>query len=102
MYRNKTLLSLVREYPCQICGKQNQTVVAAHGPKRWCGGGTGIKPADLYVIPACFRCHNVLDGRDMATTIPRSERDEMWLRAWMKWMLVLAEHERLQIVGKAG
>ena len=26
-------------------------------------GGMATKPSDIFVIPACHNCHNILDGR---------------------------------------
>ncbi len=45
IYRNKKLLEIVREFPCQHCGKQDGTVVAAHSNQLRDGKGKGDRQA---------------------------------------------------------
>jgi hypothetical protein len=40
----------------------DDTVVGAHLPVF--GKGTGTKVSDLFIVAACWQCHEILDGRD--------------------------------------
>lgn len=53
------------------------TVVLAH--IRAPGDGIGTKPPDVCGVPACFDCHNVLDGR--VPRPPGMSRDDVELAA---------------------
>lgn len=78
MYRNKTLLEVVRESPCQHCGKQDGTVVAAHSNQLKDGKGRGLRAHDFRIAALCFTCHADLDqGSKMA----KWERIDMWEQA---------------------
>ncbi len=61
MYRNRKLLDLVRESPCQICGAQDGTVVAAHSNQQKDGKGMGLKAHDYRIAALCFSCHANID-----------------------------------------
>jgi hypothetical protein len=75
MYRNKKLLEIVRQSPCQHCGTEDGTVVAAHSNQLSDGKGRGIKSSDYRIAALCFRCHSELDqGKNLS----RAERTEMW------------------------
>lgn len=74
------LLRAAKDSPCQACGADDGTIVAAHGPKSICGGGMGMKPTDLAVAYLCAECHDVVDGRRRMTWEPH-ERVELWMRA---------------------
>ena len=86
MYRNKKLLEVVRQSPCQHCGRQDGTVVAAHSNLLKDGKGRGIKASDYRIAALCFTCHADLDqGNKMS----REERKEMWEdahRATVGWL----------------
>lgn len=69
-YRSKKLLEVVRELPCQLCGAEDGTVVAAHSNQ---GKGMGIKSPDWSVMALCWKCHN---EHDQAGKIPKDERRE--------------------------
>ena len=43
MYRNKRLLEIVRQLPCQICEIEDGTIVAAHSNQLRDGKGRGLK-----------------------------------------------------------
>jgi len=49
-YRNLTLLSAIREVPCQHCGAQDGTVCAAHSNQQRDGKGTGSTVAHDYRV----------------------------------------------------
>lgn len=63
-YRNAALLKHAEGQPCVRCGKQDQTVVAAHytgGRRTMYGGGLGIKVHDFLVAHLCGSCHLYMD-----------------------------------------
>jgi hypothetical protein len=75
MYRNQKLLEAVRDSPCQLCGAQNGTVVAAHSNQLRDGKGRGIKAHDYRIAALCYHCHMEIDqGKSMSR--------EMRLNAW--------------------
>lgn len=86
MYRNKKLLEVVRQSPCQHCGRQDGTVVAAHSNLLKDGKGRGIKASDYRIAALCFTCHSELD---QGSKMSREERKEMWEdahRATIGWL----------------
>ena len=78
--RSPTLLRNAREIPCQHCGVDNGTVVAAH--TNWGGGkGRGIKADDNQIASLCFDCHAELD---QGKTLTKEQRQAMWQKAHIK------------------
>lgn len=77
-YRNQKLLEACRDLPCQLCGREDGTVVAAHSNQLRDGKGRGIKSHDFRVASLCFRCHAELD---QGSKLTKEERLEMWERA---------------------
>jgi len=75
MYRNKRLLEIVRESPCQICGKQDGTVVAAHSNQQRDGKGMGIKAHDYRIAALCFTCHADID---QGKTLSKQQKFDAW------------------------
>jgi hypothetical protein len=94
MYRNKKLLEIVRESPCQSCGSQNGSVVAAHSNQLRDGKGRGIKSDDYRIAALCFTCHSELD---QGTKMSRAERVEMWEDAHRKTVGWLFDNEHLEV-----
>jgi len=86
MYRNKKLLEIVRESPCQHCGIQDGTVVAAHSNQLRDGKGRGLKSSDARIAALCYRCHSDIDqGRSLS----KDQRVEVWEsahRATIGWL----------------
>ena len=81
LYRNTRLLEAVRHSPCQHCGAQDGTIVAAHSNQLRDGKGKGIKAHDYRIAALCFRCHSELDqGKDLT----KQERLNMWEEAHRK------------------
>ena len=78
--RSPTLLRNAREIPCQHCGTDDGTVVAAHA--NWGGGrGRSIKADDNLIASLCFTCHAELDqGKNMS----KIDRQAMWVAAHLK------------------
>lgn len=78
--RSTTLLRNAREIPCQHCGADDGTVVAAHTNF---GGGKGrsIKADDNLIASLCFNCHAELD---QGKNLTKEERQNMWVKAHIK------------------
>lgn len=77
-YRNTRLTDAVRELPCQQCGIQDGTVVAAHSNQLRDGKGRGIKAHDFRIAALCYRCHADLD---QGSKMSKEERKEVWEEA---------------------
>ena len=78
MYRNKKLLEVARLLPCQHCGIEDGTVVAAHSNQLRDGKGRGLKASDFRIASLCFRCHA---EADTSSTLSKVARIEMWEQA---------------------
>lgn len=75
--RSKKLLEAARQIPCQHCGADDGTVVAAH--TNWGGGkGRGIKADDNLIASLCFACHSQLD---QGSSMSKSDRLALWSNA---------------------
>ena len=86
LYRNKKLLIIVRESPCQVCGIEDGTVVAAHSNQMRDGKSTSMKSSDYRIAAMCFKYHSNLD---QGSKMNREERVEMWEdahRATIGWL----------------
>lgn len=77
-YRNTRLTDAVRELPCQQCGIQDGTVVAAHSNQLRDCKGRGIKAHDFRIAALCYRCHADLD---QGSKMSKEERKEVWEEA---------------------
>jgi hypothetical protein len=95
MYRNKDLLEIVRQSPCQACGRVDGTVVAAHSNQLRDGKGRGLKAHDYRIAAMCFSCHSNLD---QGNTMSKEERVEMWDEAHRKTIGWLFENDRLKVI----
>jgi len=78
VYRNKKLLEVARLLPCQHCGIEDGTVVAAHSNQLRDGKGRGLKASDFRIASLCFRCHA---EADTSSTLTKVARIEMWEQA---------------------
>jgi hypothetical protein len=94
MYRNKSLLEAVRESPCQICGAQNGTVVAAHSNQQRDGKGMGLKAHDYRIAALCYTCHADID---QGKTLSKQEKFEAWDEAHRKTIGWLFETGRITL-----
>lgn len=81
IYRNRKLLDVVRQSPCQACGRADGTVVAAHSNQLRDGKGRGIKAHDYRIAALCFGCHAEID---QGSKLSKAERIEMWEDAHRK------------------
>jgi len=92
------MTELVRGKPCylhldQNClsGGQNETTVFAHLPISAMGMKNRVGDVD-FGCPACFNCHNLVDGRTQAD--PPLEREWMelsHLRGTVSYMRLMAK-----------
>ena len=90
MYRNKKLLEIARLLPCQHCGIEDGTVVAAHSNQLRDGKGRGLKSSDFRIASLCFRCHA---EADTSSTLTKVARIEMWEQAHRATIGELFERE---------
>jgi hypothetical protein len=94
MYRNKKLLEIVRQSPCQHCGREDGTVVAAHSNQMRDGKGRSLKANDFRIAALCYECHSTIDsGRDLT----REERIDAWERAHRETIGWLFLNDHLQV-----
>ena len=93
-YRNQKLLEVVRNSPCQACGTQDGTVVAAHSNQLRDGKGRSLKAHDYRIAALCYRCHsNVDQGYQMS----KEEKREMWEEAHRKTIAWLFENDYIKV-----
>lgn len=93
-YRNSKILEIVRRSPCQHCGTQDGTVVAAHSNQLRDGKGRSLKAHDYRIAALCFRCHSMVDqGYQMS----KEERKEFWEDAHRKTIGWLFDNNHLKI-----
>ena len=93
-YRNKKLLEIVRESPCQLCGAEDGTVVAAHSNQLRDGKGRAIKAHDFRVAALCFRCHAEID---QGSKMSKADRLDIWEMAHRKTIGWLFENDHLEV-----
>ena len=94
MYRNKKLLEIVRNSPCQICGCQDGTIVAAHSNQLRDGKGKGIKAHDYRIAALCYKCHMELDQGNKLT---KQQKFYDWDEAHRKTIGWLFENDYLKL-----
>ena len=94
MYRNKKLLEMARQSPCQHCGMNDSSTIAAHSNQLRDGKGRGIKAHDFRVAYLCFTCHYNLD---QGNKLNKQERIEMWDEAHRKTIGWLFENDYLEV-----
>ena len=94
-YRNKPLLEVVRDAPCQLCGAQDGTVVAAHSNQQRDGKGMGIKAHDYRIAALCYACHMELD---QGSKMSKEDRQDIWEIAHRKTIGWLFENDRLRVI----
>lgn len=74
-YRNKKLLEYARRLPCQHCGADDGTVVAAHSNQLRDGKGRGLKASDYRIASLCYSCHSEID---QGKKLDKSQRVSMF------------------------
>ena len=95
MYRNKRLLEIVRQSPCQHCEISDGTVVAAHSNQLRDGKGRGLKAVDYRIAALCFSCHSTLD---YGAKLTKEQRVEMWESSHRNTVGWLFENGHLEVV----
>jgi hypothetical protein len=93
-YRNKKLTEIVRKLPCQQCGIEDGTVIAAHSNQLRDGKGTGIKAHDYRIAALCNLCHM---GLDQGRALSKTERMELWEDAHRRTIGALFEYGLLKV-----
>ena len=86
MYRNRNLLDVIRQSPCQACGREDGTVVAAHSNQLRDGKGRGLKSHDYRVAALCYACHMELDQGTKMDKDQRVQFFEDAHRATIGWL----------------
>jgi len=94
LYRNQKLLEAVRSSPCQHCGVNDGTVVAAHSNQLIDGKGRGLKAHDYRIAALCYRCHAELD---QGSKMSKQERVNMFNEAHRATIGWLFENGRLEV-----
>ena len=94
MYRNKKILELVRQSPCQNCGIENGTIVAAHSNQLRDGKGKSIKAHDFRIAALCHRCHHDVDA---SASMSRAEKLAVWEEAHRKTIGWLFLNDHMEI-----
>jgi len=84
--RDKKRLEACRALPCQHCGAEDGTVVAAHSNEGVHGKGRGIKASDEFVAALCQKCHYEVD---QGKTLSKDEKSQMWHNAYVKTVKLL-------------
>ena len=92
-YRNKKILEVVRESPCQLCGARDGTVVAAHSNQLRDGKGRSIKAHDYRIAALCYTCHADIDQGKMS----REDKQDLWEMAHRKTIGWLFENNHLEV-----
>ena len=93
-YRNTKLLEVVRDSPCQLCGAQDGTVVAAHSNQLRDGKGRSIKAHDYRIAALCYRCHAELD---QGSKMSKEDRVDIWEMAHRKTIGWLFDNEHITV-----
>ena len=86
MYRNRKLLDLLRKSPCQICGREDGTIVAAHSNQLRDGKGRGLKAHDYRCAALCSTCHADIDQGKSLSKVARVEAWEEAHRKTIGWL----------------
>jgi hypothetical protein len=95
MYRNKRLLEIVRQSPCQHCGLSDGTVVAAHSNQLRDGKGRGLKSHDYRIAALCYRCHSDLD---QGSKMDKNQRVQLFEDAHRNTIGWLFDNGHLEVV----
>lgn len=77
--RDRNLLNAARGQPCQWCGRNDRTIVAAHYNGSAGGKGMGMKASDHLVAWLCAVCHRECDQSPWLTG---EQRQLLWRLAF--------------------
>jgi hypothetical protein len=86
--RSPKLLSNCQYLSCQLCGAEDDTVVAAHSNSSAHGKGRSIKADDNMIAALCYLCHAEID---QGTTFTKDEKESLWNMAHLKTVYRLIE-----------
>lgn len=96
-YRNRDLLDLAYQLPCQLQFEGCEGGIAgepAHANSQLYGKGGSIKAHDCFFVPACRSCHRELDqGRKWN----KEEKRVFWEDAFRRTVLLLWENDLIQV-----
>ena len=87
-------MELVRQSPCQNCGIENGTIVAAHSNQLRDGKGKSIKAHDFRIAALCHRCHHDVDA---SASMSRAEKLAVWEEAHRKTIGWLFLNDHMEI-----
>ena len=96
------MTEFARGRPCEIrldgcqSGGENETTVFAHLNGAGMGQKNRVGGFD-WGCPACFNCHNILDGR-IITNYEKEWLELLHLRATIRFQQKLAKEERMFII----
>lgn len=93
MYRNKKLLDMAQEFSCQLCGIDDETIVAAHSNQLRDAKGRGLKAHDYRIAYLCVRCHWEIDQGKL----DKETKILMWEEAHRRTIGALFEQNKLTI-----
>ena len=93
IYRDRKLLDVIRQSPCQACGREDGTIVAAHSNQLRDGKGRGIKAHDYRIAALCHACHSEID---QGTKLSKAERIETWEEAHRRTIGWLFENNHIK------
>jgi cytochrome c len=79
--RSTALMLAYRTLPCQHCGAEDGTVVAAHSNWSAHGKARSMKAGDQYCASLCFICHRELD---QGSSMDEEDRKRMWHEAHVR------------------
>lgn len=93
-YRNRKILAHASGQPCQNCGADDRTVVAAHSNQQEHGRGMRLKSHDMYVAFLCNACHYWYDyGCGLSPChlyrADRGQKKDMFDRAMQRTWFIL-------------
>ena len=84
----------MRQSPCQNCGIENGTIVAAHSNQLRDGKGKSIKAHDFRIAALCHRCHHKVDA---CAILSRQEKLDLWEEAHRKTIGWLFLNDHMEI-----
>lgn len=80
-YRNPAVLQEAQNHPCQLCGANDGSVVAAHSNQSVHGKGMALKANDWAVAYLCSICHHQIDQGFLYT---KHQKQQLWNQAHKK------------------
>ena len=95
--RDKKRLEACRTLPCQHCGAEDGTVVAAHSNQSIHGKAKSLKASDEFVAALCQKCHYEVDqGKGTNYPYPRRFTDDISFKFSFRRPVGIALQTRVQ------